>query len=152
MRQMLIMGVQMAVLGACAIGPPVKTPAEMILGTWSCQATSKGVTTEASVTYLAGGKATMDARLGVVQGGMAIKLEGKGEASWSFLPDGRIEEKITSLTVIKGAIGDQTVPVAMLQPVVDQAVVNQAQVSKTDITASTMISTDDDGVVTRCTR
>ncbi len=36
---------------------------------------------------------------------MAINITGKGEATWKFLPNGKIEEKITKLTVSSGKMG-----------------------------------------------
>lgn len=152
MKRILVATVALVSLGACASAPGTKTPAEMILGAWKCKASSEGVNTDAVITYIAGGAATMDAKLGVNQGGMAITLDGKGEATWKFLPDGKIEEKITKLTVTSGKMGGRDVPLGMVQPMVDQMVVNQSVTSTTLITPTTMTSTDDNGVVTSCTR
>ena len=152
MKRILAVVGALAWLGACASAPSVKSPADMILGTWNCKAASEGVSTDAVITYVAGGTATMDAKLGVSQGGMAINLDGKGEARWKFLPDGKIEETITKLTVTGGKMGGREVPIGMVQPMVDQMVVNQSVTSTTVITSATMTSTDDNGVVTSCTR
>ncbi len=152
MKRIVVAAVALASLGGCASAPAAPTPAEMILGTWMCKATSEGVNTDAVITYVAGGAATMDARLGVTQGGMAISLDGKGEATWRFLPDGKIEETITRLTVTGGKMGGRDVPLAMVQPMVDQMVVNQPVTSTTVITPKTMTSTDGEGVVTICAR
>jgi hypothetical protein len=140
------------VLGACASAPAAKTPAEMIIGPWSCKAASEGVTTEAKVNYMDGGKATMDAKVGVNQSGMAINITADGEASWAFQDDGKLKETITKMTVKTGSMGGQEVPLAMIQPMIDQMVVNQSSTSTVAITPTTLTSTDENGVVTDCMR
>lgn len=152
MKRIAVATVALITLGACASTPAAKTPSELILGKWNCKASSEGVTTEAAITYLEGGAATMDANVGINQGGMAIALTGKGDATWKFLPDGKLQETINKLTVTGGKAGGNDVPVAMIQPMVDQMVVNQSTTSTTVITATTMTSTDADNVVTNCTR
>lgn len=138
-------------LGACA-STASKAPADLILGKWNCKAAAEGVSTDAVVTYLAGGKSTMDAKVGVNQGGMAIDITATGEGSWKFLEDGKLQETVTKLTVLSGNMGGQTVPPAMIQPMVEQMVVNQTVTSKATISETSLVSTDDDGVVTNCTR
>lgn len=142
-------------LGACASASApaaFKAPADLILGKWNCKAAAEGVSTDAVVTYLAGGKSTMDAKVGVNQGGMAIDITANGEGSWKFLEDGKLQETVTKLTVLSGNMGGQTVPPAMIQPMVEQMVVNQTVTSKATISETSLVSTDSDGVVTTCTR
>lgn len=140
--------------GACASGPApsAKTPAEMILGKWNCDATAEGITTDADVTYLEGGKATLDAKVGVTQGGMAVDILATADASWKFLDDGKLEEMITRMTVTKGTMAGNDVPPAMIQGMIEQAVVNQKTVSNTVFSEGKFVSTDESGTVTTCTR
>ena len=139
-------------LGACASSPAAKTPAEMILGKWQCKATTEGIATDAAVTYLAGGKASMDAKVGLAMSGMAIEILANADASWNFRPDGKLEEMITGMTVTKGSMGGQSVPTAMIQPMVESAVVNQKTVSTAVFSGNSFVSTDEAGTVTTCTR
>jgi hypothetical protein len=152
MKRILFGTAALVALGACASAPAAKTPAEMMLGTWTCKAESEGVTTNADVTYLEGGKTTMKAKVGVVQSGMVIDIDATGDATWKFLEDGKLQETITGMKVISGKMGGNDVPVAMIQPMVEQMVVNQSSTSTAVITPTTMTSTDDDGIVTSCTR
>ncbi len=140
--------------GACASGtaPAVKTPAEMILGKWTCKAAAQGISTDAVVTYLAGGAATLDAKIAIAQGGMAVDITATGEASWKFLADGKLEETITNVTVVSGKVGDNNVPPATIQPIVDQVVVNETSTGTVVFNDTSFTSTDEDGVVTTCTR
>lgn len=124
----------------------------MILGKWNCGATAEGITTDAAVTYLDGGKATMDAKVGVTQSGMAINILANADASWNFLPDGKLEEMITRMTVTKGTMGGNDVPPAMIQGMIEQAVVNQKTVSTAVFSEGKFVSTDESGTVTTCTR
>ncbi len=141
-------------LGACASsgGSAAKTPAQMILGKWNCEATAEGITTDANVTYLDGGKATMDAKVGVTQSGLAIEILATADASWNFRADGKLEEMITRMTVTKGSMGGNDVPPAMIQPMIEQAVVNQKTVATTEFSQGKFVSTDETGTVTTCTR
>ena len=97
MKRVLIATVALA-LGACASGSGstsgAKTPAEMILGKWNCKATAEGVTTDAAVTYLAGGTATMDAKVGVNQSGMAIDITATADASIVSTAGGHAMDRI----------------------------------------------------------
>lgn len=139
-------------LGACASSPAAKTPADMILGKWNCKATAEGITTDADVTYLKGGAATMDAKAGISQSGMAIEILATADASWNFREDGKLEEMITRMTVTKGTMSGQDVPPAMIQPMVEGAVVNQKTVSTAVFSDNSFVSTDEAGTVTTCTR
>jgi len=139
-------------LGACASSPAAKTPADMILGKWNCKATAEGITTDADVTYLTGGAATMDAKAGISQSGMAIEILATADASWNFREDGKLEEMITRMTVTKGTMSGQDVPPAMIQPMVEGAVVNQKTVSTAVFSDNSFVSTDEAGTVTTCTR
>ena len=142
-------------LGACASGPggsAASTPDKQILGKWNCKATTDGITTDADVTYLEGGKATMDAKVGVTQSGMAINILATAEASWKFLPDGKLEEMITKMTVTKGTMAGNDVPPAMIQGMIEQAVVNQKTVATAVFSEGKFVSTDESGTVTTCTR
>ncbi|MBK8838468.1 MAG: hypothetical protein IPO30_07155 [Hyphomonadaceae bacterium] len=153
MKRILLAGVALA-LGACASGggSAAKTPAKMILGTWNCKATAEGITTDAAVTYLEGGAATMDAKVGVSQSGMAIEILAAADASWNFLDDGKLEEMITKMTVKSGTMGGQNVPPAMIQPMIEGAVVNQKTVSTAVFSENSFVSTDEAGTITTCTR
>lgn len=139
-------------LGACASSPAAKTPADMILGKWNCKATAEGITTDADVTYLKGGAATMDAKAGISQSGMAIEILATADASWNFREDGKLEEMITRMTVTKGTMSGQDVPPAMIQPMVEGAVVNQKTVSTAVFSDNSFVSTDEAGTVTTCSR
>jgi len=154
MKRILLVTVAL-VVGACASGPgwsAANTPDKQILGKWNCKATAEGITTDADVTDLEGGKATMDAKVGVTQSGMAIDILATADASWTFLPDGKLEEMITKMTVTKGTMGGTDVPPGMIQGMIEQAVVNQKTVSTAVFSEGKFVSTDESGTVTTCTR
>ena len=152
MKRILAATVVLA-FGACATAPAApKTPSDLILGKWNCKATAEGVTTDAVVTYLEGGKSTLDAKVGVNQGGMAIDIRATAEGNYKFLEDGKVQETITKMTVTSGKMGGNDVPAAMIQPMVEQMVVNQTVTSTATITETSFVSKDEDGTVTTCTR
>ena len=144
-------------LGACASSggatSAAKTPADQILGKWTCTAAPEGVASEAVIDYAKGGKATVDAKLSVNQSGMAVEILAKGDASWVFLPSGKLEETITSLTVTKGTMNGNDVPPAMIQGMIQQSVVGQKTTSAVVFSDNGYVATDDgSGTVTTCKR
>ena len=83
---------------------------------------------------------------------MAVDITATGEASWKFLADGKLEETIINVTVVSGKVGDNNVPPATIQPIVDQVVVNETSTGTVVFNNTSFTSTDEDGVVTTCTR
>lgn len=151
MKKLLIATIALAA-GACASAPAAKTPAEQILGVWNCKTSSEGITVEGMNTYSPDGKAKGDAKVAVAQGGMAIDLTATTESSWKFLEDGKLQETVTKMTVTGGKMGGQDVPIAMIQPMVEQMVVNQTMTSTVVFGEGTATITDQENVVTNCTR
>lgn len=143
-------------LGACASSGEAaapKTPAEMILGKWTCTATPEGIASEAVVDYQKGGAAKVDAKLSVNQGGMAAEILATGDATWAFLPDGKIEETITALNVTKGTMNGNDVPPAMIQGMIQNSVVGQKTTATVVFSDDGFVSTDEGtGTVTTCKR
>lgn len=151
MKKLLIATIAVAA-GACASTPAAKTPADQILGVWNCKTSSEGITVEGTNTYSPDGKATGDAKVNVNQGGMAIDIMATTESSWKFQPDGKLQETVTKMTVKSGKMSGQDVPPAMIQGMVEQMVVNQTVTSTVTFGEGTMKFTDQDDVVTNCTR
>lgn len=156
MKRILVATVALA-LGACASSgggtTAAKTPADQILGKWNCTAAPEGIQSEALIDFIKGGKATVDAKLSLEQGGMAIVIAATGEANWVFLPDGKLEETITALNVTKGTMNGNDVPPAMIQGMIQQSVVGQKTTSTVVFTGDTYVATDDgSGTVTTCKR
>ncbi len=151
MKKLLIATIALAA-GACASAPAAKTPAEQIAGVWSCKTSSEGISVEGTNTYAPDGKAAGDAKVNVNQGGMAIDIVATTESTWKFLEDGKLQETVTKMTVKSGKMSGQDVPPAMIQGMVEQMVVNQTVTSTVVFGDSTMTFTDQDNVVTSCTR
>lgn len=156
MKRMIVATLGVLALSACASTPAVKTPAERILGTWTCHAESDGSLVDGVLTYETGGKAKGDTAMDVDASGMRVKLTGKVEATWGFQPDGKLIETMTSLKVLTAKMEDRDIPPAMIgsmvQPMVNQMAVGQSTTSTVVFDGDTMISTDDKGVATTCTR
>lgn len=139
---------------ACASTPKEKPLSERILGLWNCTATADSVSTKAAVTYLDGGKSKLDATVTLTFAGQAAEIKGAGDATWTVLPDGRLEDTVTALTISGGTVAGNPVPVPMIQPLVQQAIVGQKSTSAVafDDKARTMTLTDDKSNVTSCSR
>lgn len=153
----IVLATAVLVLGACASSgggtTAAKTPADRILGKWTCAATSEGIQSETVIDYSKDGKAAVGAELSFSQSGMAIAISATGEATWAFLPDGKLEEAIASLNVTKGTMNGNNVPPAMIQGMVQQSVVGQKRTATVVFSDGGFVSTDDkSGVVTTCKR
>lgn len=142
----------LVLVSACASAPKPQTPAEMLLGQWSCEVTNGDITTKGDVAYLPDGKATIKANVGLAVAGQAAVIEGSGESQWAFLPDGKLQETLTSLTVSSGTLGGKPVPTAMIQPMVNNNLLNKATTSTATITPKKMVLDAGDGAPKTCTR
>ncbi len=103
-----------------------------------------------STTYLAEGKETYD--VAVNAGGGQLEFTGTGTADWKLMPDGKLIETITALTVKTAKLGGQDAPIATVQPMVEPMIVNQTSTSAIALKDSGMVLTDEDGTVTTCKR
>ncbi len=152
----ILLATAVLALGACASSggeTAAKTPADMIVGKWTCSAAPEGIQSDAVVDYIKGGAAKVDAKLAVEQGGMAIEILATGDATWTFLPDGKLEETITALNVTKGTMNGNDVPPAMIQGMIQQSVVGQKTTANVVFSDDGFVSTDEgSGTVTTCKR
>ena len=144
--------VMLVLVSACASAPRPQTPAEMLLGQWSCEVTSGDLTTRGVVTYLPDGKAGLKVNVALAVAGQAAVIEGAGESSWVFLADGKLQETLTRLTVGSGTLGGKPVPTAMIQPMIDNNLLNKATTSTATITPGKMVLDAGDGAPKTCTR
>lgn len=142
----------LVLVSACASAPKTLTPAEMLLGQWSCEVSSGDITTKGVVTYLPDGKATIKANVALAVAGQAAVIEGAGESGWAFVADGKLQETLTSLTVSSGTLGGKPVPTAMIQPMVNNNLLNKATTSTATITSKKMVLDAGDGSPKTCTR
>ncbi len=142
-------------LAACASAPSA-TPATLILGTWTCSTTSEGMAIAGVLDYRADGTVKGDAMMDADMPGMKASITGDVDATWAFLPDGKLQETITALKVKSAVLDGQAAPAAMIplmiQPMVNESVVNQSSISTAVFAAETFTSTDEEGVVTSCKR
>jgi hypothetical protein len=142
----------LAMVSACASAPKPPSPADLLPGTWNCVAAQGDITTEADVTYLPGGTAGVKAKVSLQFSGQAAEILGAGDATWTFLPDGRLEEMLKSLKVSSAQVAGKQIPTALIQPMVDKQMVNQTSTSTVDISPKSLVLVGDDGVTTTCTR
>lgn len=156
MKPITIAAMAALAVSACASTPSATTPAEKILGQWTCRAESQGAIVDGKFDYMTGGKATADAEMNVDAGGMKLWIAGDLNATWGFQPDGKLIETVTGLKVTQAKMDGKDIPPmaigSMVQPMVDQTVVGQASTSTVVFDGATMTSTDDEGVVTACKR
>lgn len=142
-------------LVACASGPSTAENSQ-IVGKWNCSATADGMSVAGVFDYLADGTVKGDAKMDSELEGTKVSLTGDLVATWEILDDGKLKETITALTVKSAILGGQPAPPSviptMIQPMIDDSLVGQSSTSTVSFTADTFTSTDEEGVVTNCTR
>ncbi len=152
----ILPGTMLALGFAACATTPGGSPATQILGKWTCATTTEGMAVAGVFDYSADGGVRADAKMDADVQNMDVSITGDIVGTWEFLPDGRLKETITSLTVKSANMGGQAAPPSliptMIQPMVDQSVVGQTSTSTVAFTADTFVSTDEDGVATDCKR
>ncbi len=153
--QRMIAGIVAALaLTACATSPP--GPANLIVGTWTCETAADGIKVSGVFDYQSNGVTKGTPVIDVNMSGMAIKMTGALDGTWEFLADGSLKEVVTGLKVQTASQNGNVIPPAMVgsmvQPMVEQMIVGQESISTAQITATSFVSTDKDGTVTTCKR
>lgn len=140
---------------ACASAPSTAENSQ-IVGRWTCSTSADGMSVAGVFDYLADGTVKGDAKMDSEVEGTKVSLTGDIVATWEILDDGKLKESITALTVKSANLGGQPAPPSviptMIQPMIEDSVVGQSSTSTVVFTADTFMSTDEEGVVTNCTR
>jgi hypothetical protein len=148
-------GIAVLALAASACATAPKTPEQMILGKWTCDASSPEMKVKGVFDYKADGTASSLADVEVDTEGMKIGIKGNMGSTWKFLPDGKLQETITSMSISSATMNGQPMDqsmVAMMQPMVQEMVVNQSTTSQVTLNEREFNYVDDAGVATACTR
>ena len=151
----VLLGVTALLFAACATTPPKpKTPAEMLLGTWTCETKSSGVAINAKMTYSQDGKAAGDISVGSSGNPtMMFAATGKVEGSWKLLEnDTKLEQTIANITITTAKLNDQTIEPSMAQAMIGPSLAGQSSVTAMKMDDRTLTLTDTTGNVTNCTR
>jgi hypothetical protein len=140
---------------SCASTPPKpKTPAELLLGTWSCEGKIGGAATaKAQMTYAAGGTTTFHLTVNGGQAGMMIEGTGDGAGTWKLSDDSKqLEANVTSVKIASAKMNGAAVEPTMVQALATQMLVGKGTTAAMTITPSTLTLVTSDGGTTTCTR
>jgi hypothetical protein len=152
-----LFGAAVAVLIAgCASAPPKPlTPAQMLLGTWTCDGKiGPAATIKGEMTYVAGGTTIFHINIASGQGGFQIEAAGDGAGSWALTPDDKqLEAKVTSLKIASATLNGKPVSPELVQGMANQMLVGQSTTAAVAITTTTLSLAGTDGAnATTCTR
>ena len=148
------LGIAAVLLAACATTPPKpKTPAEMLVGAWTCETRTSAVAITAKMTYSPDGKAAGDISVGSAGNPtMMFAATGKVEGSWKLLEnDTKLEQTIASATITSAKLNDQAIDPAMAQAMIGPSLAGQSSVTTMKLDDKTLTVTDETGNVTSCT-
>ena len=143
-------------LAGCASAPPKPlTPAQMLIGTWTCDGKiGEAATINGQMNYVAGGTTTFHINIAGGQGAFQIAAVGDGAGTWALTPDNKqLEAKVTSLKVASATLNGKPVGPELVQGMANQMLVGQSTTTTVAITPTTLTLTGTDGAnATRCAR
>ena len=152
-----LLGAALAVLVAgCASAPPKPlTPAEMLIGAWTCDGKiGQAASIKGEMTYVAGGTTTFHIKIAGGQGAFQIEAVGDGAGTWALTPDDKqLEAKVTSLKISSATLNGKPVGPELVQGMANQMLVGQSTTATVAVTLTTLTLAGADGAnATTCTR
>jgi hypothetical protein len=144
-------------LAGCASSPPPKpaTPADLLLGAWTCtNKMGETATINGTMTYAAGGATTFHINVTGGSGAFKIDAAGDGAGTWKLSDDmTQLTSSITSLNITSAKLNGSTVDPKMVQGMANQMLVGQSGATKMTVTKTTLALAQPDGNnPTSCTR
>jgi hypothetical protein len=140
---------------ACSSAPAAQTPQQMLMGKWNCTTESENIAISGVFDYQANGLAKSSSNIDVDAGAMKIALTADADSTWGFDVDGKMNEKVTAMTLTSAKMGGQDMPPDMVaqlvQPMID-GVVGQSSTTTVVFGDSAFTSTTEEGLVTTCKR
>ncbi|HEX5007129.1 MAG TPA: hypothetical protein VFV70_08455 [Hyphomonadaceae bacterium] len=152
---LLTVGASLVLVAACATTPPKpKTPAELLLGTWTCETRTSAVAITANMTYSADGKETGEMSVGSAGNPtMMFAATGKVDGSWKLIEnDTKLQQTLANVTITSAKLNDQVIEPAMAQSMIGPSLAGQSSVTDMKIDDKTLTLTDSSGTITSCTR
>jgi hypothetical protein len=144
-----------ALAAGCASAPKPLTPAQMLVGSWSCEgAFQQSAKIKGDMTYVAGGTSTFHINLTGGQGAFLIDAVGDGAGTWALSPDNRqLTSSVTSLNIASAKLNGKDVSSQLVQGMANQLLVGQTVQTGVAITPTSLTLTQSDGSpATTCSR
>ena len=155
MKNALFGAAVVLILAGCASAPKPLTPAEMLVGKWTCEGKiGQAATIKGEMTYVAGGATSFHINIAGGQGAFQIEAVGDGVGTWALTPDNKqLEAKVTSLKVATATLNGKPVGPELVQGMANQMLVGQSTTTTVAITSTTLTLAGSDGAnTTSCTR
>jgi hypothetical protein len=144
--------VTVVLVAACATTP--KTPAQLLVGTWTCESKSNFGSIKSAMTYAPDGKAGGEMSVaGTGNPTMLIEAAGKVDGSWKLLEnDTKLEQTLANVTVTSAKLNSQAIDPKMAQAMLGSSLAGQSTTTAIKIDAASMTLTSEGGDITSCTR
>jgi hypothetical protein len=155
MRRLILASAVSFLLAACATSPPKpKTPAEMLLGRWSCETRTSAVAISSNMTYSPDGKAVGEISVGSAGNPtMMFAATGKVDGSWKLIEnDTKLQQTLANVTITGAKLNEQVIEPAMAQSMIGPSLAGQSSVTTMKVDDKTLTLTDTTGTATNCTR
>ncbi|HVY87437.1 MAG TPA: hypothetical protein VG942_01120 [Hyphomonadaceae bacterium] len=149
-----------AILAAgCASSPsapakPAKplTPAEMLVGHWTCTTDASGMAMKIDMNYGASGTGTFQMSVSGGQGPVTIEAAGSGEQTWALSEnDTKLTSTITSVKITSAKLNGSDIDPSMAQTMLEPQLKGQSSTASVSITPAKMVQTTPEATST-CTR
>ncbi len=124
---------------------------DRLVGAWRCASSDKGTTADVLVTYLVGGKQTIDMVMAV---GAPLNIEFSATAAGDWtLTDGVLVENITSFRYISGKKNGRPTAPGFLETLLGKTLFTEPMTSTPEIKDDFLVLRKNDGTVgSRCKR
>jgi outer membrane lipoprotein-sorting protein len=155
MKRIAFVAAAAAFVAGCASMSKPLTPAQMLVGTWTCQgAVGPSAKINGQMTYVAGGTTTFHINIAGGQGAFQIEAVGDGDGAWSLSPDNKqLTSSVTSLKIATAKLNGKDVGPALVQGMANQLLVGQSTTTGVTVTKTSLTLTGADGsAATTCTR
>jgi hypothetical protein len=144
--------IALAAPGAFAQAVTQQQVEKAMTGVWKCETNADGNDIKSETTYLASGKETFKTSYKGVSP-VPMEFESTGTADWKVLPDGKLTETVTAITITSGKMNGADVPAETLQSMIAPMIVNQTSTNTvTALKDKAMTMVEAAGTPSTCTR
>lgn len=151
MRRLKVLAAASLIL-VCPLAAHAQSPSEMILGQWTCSASTPDGLVSSQMTYRADGTTSSILILTSGSGATITEAVLKMKSTWRIPGDGTLREQVLDVDVIRFTVGDKPVGASDLDGLIEGLKEEEAMSSSLKITGDSISMIDRDGTRTACMR
>lgn len=154
-----VVGLLLFVVAGCASAPPAPpppppkppTPAEMLVGAWSCETAAGPATIRMKPTYKADGTASIDLAISGGGGAFTVEAAGTADGKWQLLEsDTKLQQTLSGLKLTSVKVNGADMDPAQAQGMIAPYIAGQSATAAVEIAPTSLVLTGD--AKTTCSR